>query len=172
MRWPTLAAVASLLLAAPAAGTETCEEAQEDCLENCHVDFGMEAKRVELTRCVTACDRKLANCAELRQEEKRNKFRMRDPDAEKRRGPPPDVRPYEETKGHDARPVPYEDFEEGTPRTQPAPPRAQPRKGEEGGAPPAKVDRPKKGDEPPKSSGEKAKKGEKDKPLSEDDWAK
>ncbi|MBI5542964.1 MAG: hypothetical protein HY901_03690 [Deltaproteobacteria bacterium] len=79
----SIAFFALFFLSLPA-DAETCEELRETCIEGCHVDHGMEKARVKLTKCVSGCDRALADCAETRQEERRSQVRLRDPDPERR----------------------------------------------------------------------------------------
>jgi len=104
-----------LLWPSPAQAQDSCEEVHATCLENCHIDFGMEAKRVDLAKCVQRCDRRQANCADLSQEQRRSQFRLDDPDPTPRRGDPVDVYHYDDRNNRDVRPAPYEEFGDAPP---------------------------------------------------------
>jgi len=117
---------------AAAASLETCDEVAETCLENCHVDYGMEKMRQELTKCIESCQRRRESCADLRQEQRRNQFRLEDEAGSytPRRGDPVDVSHPEETRDPNVRPAPYEDFDD---RDRQEEPRPRPKKAARGG---------------------------------------
>jgi len=162
------------LVPAPALA-DTCAEVHQTCLESCHVDFGMEAKRVQLAKCVQGCDRDLDGCGELGQEQKRSSFKL-DQGDESRRSEPGEVGDQTVREGADVRAAPYEDFDEQRSRAEDRP---KPRKAdveEQEGEPPAKVERARReepeaeGSPPQRESEQRRKKKEPD--LSDDNWAR
>ncbi|MGC4116750.1 MAG: hypothetical protein QM765_19765 [Myxococcales bacterium] len=195
-----LAAASSLALLftllpvrAGAASRESCEEVAETCLENCHVDYGMEKMREELTRCMETCQSRLESCADMRQEQKRNQFRVnQEAGSTPRRGDPPDVYRHEDARDKDpnVKPAPYEDVggeaerptksrvkddDDSRVNDEPRPKKKQPEAEsdvearQQAKAEKARQNDPDADNPPVKKKEDKKKKG---KDLSGDDWAK
>lgn len=157
---------------AAAAALETCEEVAETCLESCHVDFGMEKLREELTACIERCQSRLESCSDLRQEQKRSQVKLEDPGSTPRRGDPVDVYHHEETKDVSVKPAPYEDYDEKV-KQEPKPKKkaeAEVEERQQAKAEKARQNDPDADSPPVKKKGADSKKKKKD--LSGDDWAK
>jgi len=101
MRLSHLAPLLVLLTPLPA-HADTCEEVQHGCLENCHIDFGLAADRVKLTKCVGRCNRAFGNCTDLRQAQIQLRSEVGDQSEGKRRSDP-DVRSYDDSDARDVR---------------------------------------------------------------------
>ncbi len=80
-----LLSLCGVLLLSPAARAETCSEERESCLESCQVDYGMEAERVKLGKCVKRCEQRKEDCHDLKREERLNRDSPREPIPEERR---------------------------------------------------------------------------------------
>lgn len=177
---------ASCLLFSPPAALadkETCEEVAETCLENCHVDYGMEKMREELTKCIESCQRRRDDCADGRQEQKRGQFRLDQEAGSATRRDPVDVYHYDDSKDlsnvTQEKPEPYEDFDQKLKDEREAAKRPPPKKkGEDELAlekrQQEKAERARKNDPDADSGPVKKQDAErkKKKDLSGDDWAK
>jgi hypothetical protein len=94
-----------LPLAARAGG---CREKHEGCLENCHIDYGMDPARVELIACVQHCDDRHLDCRKARQEEDSRALKPK-PVPKGRKGEPgPDTLPATVEPDPAVQPVPVE----------------------------------------------------------------
>jgi hypothetical protein len=165
---------AAVLLALPvsAQAAESCRDEQESCLENCHVDHGMESDRVKLTKCVKHCDDRFDDCQDLRQEEKRSQVALEPAPQERKAGSDPsDVRPVKDERATDVSPAPPED--------DPADPKSKSRKSKVSSQeddPPAVEKKPKPEDDPPPPKRAPPRKSKDDEPKNrrggDDDWAK
>jgi len=75
MRTAWMVTAAFLLGGASAARAESCADKHQTCLENCHIDHGMDDDRKDLLRCVKRCGTRHEDCRDLKKEEGKNQRR-------------------------------------------------------------------------------------------------